>query len=45
MELIPEENQVKIDVVCRKQGTGPEDRPLILASFVQKLDILSLEEE
>ncbi len=44
IEKIPEENQIKIDVVCRKQGTGPEDRPLILATFVQKLDILSLKE-
>ena len=43
VELIPEENKVKIDVVCRKQGTGPEDRPLILAAFVQKLEITSLD--
>ena len=41
-ELIPEENKVKIDVVCRKQGSGPEDRPLILAEFIQKLEILSV---
>ncbi len=39
----PEENKVMIDVVCRKQGTGPEDRPLILATFVQKLEILPFE--
>lgn len=41
-ELFPEENKVKIEVVCRKQGTGPEDRPLILATFVEKLEIESL---
>lgn len=41
-ELFPEENKVKLDVVCRKQGTGPEDKPLILASFVQKLEVLSV---
>ena len=39
-EVIPEENKVKIQVVCRKQGTGPEDRPLILAEFVEKIEIL-----
>lgn len=43
-ERIPEENKVKIDVVCRKQGTGPEDRPLILANFIQKLEVLSVGE-
>lgn len=42
VELIPEENKVRIDVVCRKQGAGPEDRPLILAAFVQKLDVTEL---
>ncbi len=42
VELIPEEDKVKISVVCRKQGTGPEDRPLILATFVEKLEITSL---
>ena len=41
-ELFPEENKVKIEVVCRKQGAGPEDRPLILATFVEKLEIESL---
>ena len=41
-ELFPEENKVKIEVVCRKQGAGPEDTPLILTTFVEKLEIESL---
>lgn len=41
-ERLPEENKVKINVVCRKQGTGPEDRPAIMAVFVQKLEIFEI---
>lgn len=38
-EVVPQENHVMIDVVCTKQNTKPEDRPLILAKFIQTLNI------
>ena len=41
-EVLPDEDRVVIDVVCRKQGTGPEDRPLILGTFVQELAVREL---
>lgn len=41
IEVIPEENKVKIDVICTKQGHKEGDRPLILATFVEKLEITS----
>jgi len=40
VELLPEQNQVKIDVVCTKQGHREGDRPLVLGSFIQSLVVL-----
>ncbi len=37
VEILFEENQVKVDVVCEKQGHVEGDRPLVLGSFVQSL--------
>ncbi len=39
--LFPDENKVKVDVVCVKQGYVEGDRPLVLGSFVQSLIIQS----
>ena len=41
-ELFPEENRVKVDVVCRKQVTGPEERPLIVGTFIMELTVTEL---
>lgn len=35
----PQSKEVFIDVVCTKQNTGPNDRPVILGSFVQSMDV------
>lgn len=40
-ELFPEENKVKVEVVCRRQGDRGQDRPLIVAVFVERLEIFS----
>lgn len=34
-----ENKQVSIDVICTKQNHQPEDRPVIVASFVQSMDV------
>ena len=34
-----ENKQVSIDVICTKQNAQPGDRPVILAKFVQSMDV------
>lgn len=35
----PQSKEVSIDIVCTKQNTGPNDRPVILGKFVQSMDV------
>ena len=35
----PQSREVSVEVVCTKQNTGPNDRPVILGSFVQSMDV------
>ncbi len=38
-EVDTDNRLVSIDVVCRKQDSKPDDRPVILARFVQSMDV------
>lgn len=35
----PQTKEVSIDIVCTKQNTAPNDRPVILGKFVQAMDV------
>ncbi len=39
-EILAQEDKVKIDIVCSRQGALPEERPFIIGTIVQKLEIL-----